>query len=298
MSHHLISIFTGLILVTACTAIRPMKSAQLPAFDTQAHRGGRGLMPENTIPAMIKAVDLGVSTLEMDVHITADNKVVLMHDDHINPLFTLSPEGKSLSDDEAKKYIVYKMAYPDLLQFDVGSKFYPAFPKQQKLKANIPLLANLIDSVQNYLKVTGKPQVFYNIETKSTSKGDNLFHPKPEEFVKLLMDVIEQKRIQPWTIVQSFDPRTLKVLHAKYPKIRTSFLTSENSLTDNLKRLDYLPDIYSPNSKLVTDSLVKECHERGMKIIPWTINKKEEIERLKIMGVDGIITDYPNLFLA
>jgi glycerophosphoryl diester phosphodiesterase len=270
--------------------------APLPRFDSEGHRGGRGLMPENTIPAMFKAIDLGVTTLEMDVHITRDKQVILSHDDHFNSAFTLTPEGKEMSKEEAANYIFYHMDYSPISKFDVGSKFYDKFPKQQKLKVHVPRLSHLIDSVQAYLTAKGKPQVFYNIETKSKPEGDDHFHPKPDEFVKLLMDVIEEKKISPWVIIQSFDPRTLRVLHEKYPHVRTAYLVERDSFDNNLKQLGFIPSIYSPTSKLVTADLVRQAHAKGVKVIPWTVNSAEEILTLKSLGVDGIISDYPNLF--
>ncbi|WP_036678865.1 glycerophosphodiester phosphodiesterase family protein [Daejeonella oryzae] len=284
------------MMIGSCKIQKSAQQAALPAFDTEGHRGARGLMPENTIPAMYKAIQLGVTTLEMDVHISRDNQVILSHDDHINSLFTLSVDGKEISKAEAEKFAFYQMDYDAIKKFDVGSKFYDKFPKQQKLKVHIPLLTQLIDSVQNYLVSNGKPQVFYNIETKSKPEGDKRFHPEPEQFVKLLMDVLEKKKITPWVIIQSFDPRTLRVLHDKYPNIKTAYLVESNSLKNNLTELGFTPTIYSPNSKLVTSDLVKQVHEKGIKIIPWTVNTKQQITRLKSFGVDGIISDYPDLF--
>ena len=273
-----------------------VRAQPLPAFDTEGHRGARGLMPENTIPAMYKAIDLGVTTIEMDAHITADKQVVLAHDHYINPLFSLDAEGKDIPEKDSKKYILYKMTYETLKKFDVGSRYYDKFPQQKKQKAIIPLLSALIDSVQGYLKENNKAQVFYNIETKSVAAGDNLLHPKPEEFVKLLMDVIETKKIAPWVIIQSFDPRTLNVVNRKYPGVKTSYLVDKGTLEENLQKLGFIPDVYSPNYKMVTAELVKQCHQKNIKVIPWTVNSKEEIDQLKALGVDGLISDYPNLF--
>lgn len=270
--------------------------APLPPFDTEGHRGARGLMPENTIPAMLKAVDLAVTTLEMDAHITSDHQVILSHDDHMNSAFTLSPDGREISKEEAEKLAFYQMNYAEISTFDVGSKINEKFPHQQKIKVHIPLLSDVIDSVQSYLTEKGKPQLFYNIETKSKPEGDNKYHPQPEVFVKLLMDVIEDWKITPWVIIQSFDPRTLQVLHKKYPHVRTALLVETNSLENNLADLGFTPSIYSPDAKLVTPELVKEVHAKGIKIIPWTVNSKDEILTLKSWGVDGIISDYPDLF--
>ncbi|MGV3509009.1 MAG: glycerophosphodiester phosphodiesterase family protein, partial [Sphingobacteriaceae bacterium] len=147
-----------------------------------------------------------------------------------------------------------------------------------------------------YLKANNKPQVFYNIETKSSPAGDNKLQPEPEVFVKLLMEVIEAKKITPWVIIQSFDFRTLQVLNKKYPHVRTSYLVQKGTLDENLNELGFKPDIYSPNYKMVTAELVKQCHDKDIKVIPWTANTKEDIEHLKSLGVDGIISDYPNLF--
>lgn len=290
----------ALLFGAACKTVKTdnnAKASSFPAFSTEAHRGGRGLMPENTIMAMKKAMDLGVTTLEMDTHITSDNQVVLSHDEYINPLFTLTPDGKEISKEASKQLILYKMPYDELKRYDVGSKYYSKFPEQLKVKAHMPLLAELIDSVQHYAKVKGMKQPFYNIETKMGKDGDNVLNPAPEQFVKLLMEVIRAKKISPYVVIQSFDVRTIQFLHQQYPDIRTSYLVDKGDLESNLKKLGYTPFIYSPAYKMVDAALVKKCHELNMKVIPWTPNTKTEIEQLRNLGVDGIISDYPNLLV-
>ncbi|GEO05194.1 glycerophosphoryl diester phosphodiesterase [Adhaeribacter aerolatus] len=299
--YKIVSLGLIILFMAACKSGPSASKHQspLPQFSTEGHRGARGLMPENTIPAMRKAIDLGVTTLEMDAHITRDKEVVLAHDDYINHLFMLSPEGKEISKEEAENMALYQMDYAEVRRFDVGSKFHTGFPQQQKLKTYIPRLAEVIDSVQTYLKAKNKPPVFYNIETKSKPAGDNRLHPDPENFVNLLMGVIQEKKITPWVIIQSFDLRTLQVLHQKYPQVRTSFLVQNNKpVAENLQELGFTPTVYSPNLKMVTPSLVKDSHDRGMKVVPWTANTAEEIAKLKALGVDGIISDYPNLLVA
>jgi glycerophosphoryl diester phosphodiesterase len=141
--------------------------------------------------------------------------------------------------------------------------------------------------------------LWYNIETKSKLGGDGLQHPAPQEFVDLLVAVIMKEGIAGRTIIQSFDIRTLQEVNRKYPSIKTSLLvegTDKRTLDEQLADLGFLPAVYSPQYILVTSQLVKTCHEKGIKIIPWTINTKPEIERIKSFGVDGIITDYPDLF--
>jgi glycerophosphoryl diester phosphodiesterase len=289
----------GLILLSGFTVIKNMelKNADYPSFSAEAHRGGRGLMPENTIPAMKNAIDLGVTTLEMDTHITADGQVVLSHDEYINPLFSLTHDGKEISNEEGKNLILYKMNYEDLKKYDVGSKPYSKFPRQKKLKTYMPLLSELIDSVQNYVKVNHKKQVFYNIETKCSPAGDGIYNPGPDEFVEKLMAVLIKKKILPYVVIQSFDKRTLQIIHKKYPDVRTSYLIeNKKSFEANIADLGFTPFILSPDYKLVDADLVKKCHDAKIKVLPWTVNTKEEIEQLKSLGVDGVITDYPDLY--
>jgi len=277
----------------------PLGGLGVDDFDIQGHRGCRGLMPENTIPAMIKALDLGVTTLEMDVVISKDNKVVVSHEPWFEAEITTKPDGSFIKPAEAMQYNIFQMNYDEIVKYDVGMKPHPRFTQQQKIKAIKPLLADLFDSVAESMKTRRRPFPYFNIETKCLPAGDGRFHPKPEEFVELLMAVIKEKQLEERVIIQSFDFRTLKYLHEKYPSIKTSMLIEDSDVNDfegQLKRLGFTPQVYSPNHTLVDDELIKQCHDKGMKIIPWTVNDKKEISKLKKMGVDGIITDYPDLF--
>ncbi|WP_299700019.1 glycerophosphodiester phosphodiesterase family protein [uncultured Pontibacter sp.] len=277
--------------------LSPPLSVQFPAFDLEGHRGARGLMPENTVPAMLKAIELGVTTLEMDAHITRDKQVVLSHDPFINPEHDLLPDGSEIPPSHKRRYVLYQLGYDSIRSFDAGSKFYDKFPQQEKIKTHKPLLSEVIDSVQLYLREHQLPQVYYNIETKSKHSGDGKMHPEPEEFVDLLIGVIEEKGIAEWVIIQSFDVRTLQVLRQKYPHVKTSLLVENlRGLDHNLSKLGFIPEVYSPYYKLVTPKLLQRCHELGMKVVPWTVNELEEMRQLKQMGVDGLISDYPNLY--
>ena len=271
---------------------------KFPAFSAEAHRGGRGLVPENTIIAMLDALTYNnVTTLEMDTHITKDNQVVVTHDDYLSPSFMLTPEGKEIPKEDAKKYAVFQMDYSLLKTFDIGTKALTGFPQQKKTKTYLPLLSDLIDSVQKEIKLKGKKQIFYNIETKCDVAGDNVVNPTPNVFVKLLMDVIEKKKITPFVVIQSFDKRTIQIIHQKYPKVKTSFLVAnKKTYEENIADLGYKPFILSPEWKMVGADLVKKAHADGVKVIPWTVNNLQDINRLKLLEVDGIITDYPNLF--
>lgn len=278
--------------------MRHMKSTPM-AFDKEGHRGCRGLMPENTIPAMLKAIDLGVTTLETDAVITADSQVLLSHEPFFNHAITTKSDGTGITAADERTYNIYKMTYAETQTFDVGLKPHASFPLQQKLAATKPLLATMIDSVEAYVKAKRLQPVQYNIETKSTPLTDDLYHPEPEVFVRLLMQVIEQKGIAERVIIQSFDRRTLQVLHRRYPAMKTSLLIEgfdKKPFDEQLRLLGFTPSIYSPHHQLITAELVMQCKTLGVKLIPWTVNDKKRIAVLKKMGVDGLISDYPNLF--
>jgi len=266
-------------------------------FDLQGHRGCRGLMPENTVPAFLAAVDMMVTTLEMDIVITKDKKVVLSHDNYFTHEITTKPNGDTVTEAEEKKLNIYQMTYDEVKKYDGGLKPHPRFPQQQKIKTYKPVLQDLADSIVQHMMTMKRPPIRYNIETKCTPEGDDIYHPKPAAFVELLMAVIKEKGIEDYTTIQSFDIRTLQYLHEHYPDIQTSLLAEDNkSFALQLKELGFIPTIYSPDYKLVTPLLVKQCHDAGIQIIPWTVNDKAEMARLKNLGVDGIITDYPNLY--
>ena len=267
-------------------------------FDIQGHRGCRGLMPENTIPAMLKALDLGVTTLEMDVVVSKDNKIVVSHEPWFETEITTKPDGSFIKPGQAMQYNIFQMNYDEIAKYDVGMKPHPRFPKQQKVKTIKPLLADLFDSITENMKTRRRPFPYYSIETKCLPAGDGRFHPKPAEFVELLMQVIREKQVEERVIIQSFDFRTLQYLHEKYPTIKTAMLIEDSDVNDfegQLKRLGYTPQIYSPNHTLVDEEMVKQCHDKGMKIIPWTVNDAKQFKKLKNLGIDGVITDYPDM---
>ncbi|MDY0903524.1 glycerophosphodiester phosphodiesterase family protein [Pedobacter sp. CFBP9032] len=271
-------------------------SAQKRKFDVQGKAGARGIMPENTIQGMLKALDLGVTTLEMDAVISKDKQVVLSQEPYFNNEISLMPNGKAITFKDQKNYNIYKMDYEQVKKFDVGSKVHARFPGQMKFKAYKPLLSETIDAVEAYVKENRLARPVYNIETKTIKNGDNEFHPEPAEFVDLIMEVVNAKKISKRVIIESFDMRTLQYLHEKYPKIQTSLLIDEKEpFEDYITKLGFKPTIYSPYSVLVGKGLVDRCHEMGIKIIPWTVNTIKDLKYFMSLGVDGVITDFPNL---
>ena len=191
------------------------------------------------------------------------------------------------------------MDYEEIRKFDVGLKYFDQFPKQEKIGAYIPLFAELIDSVENYTSSHKLTPTIYNIELKSAISYDSVLNAEPNKLVDAVMLVIKSKNIGKRFYIQSFDFRPLQYLHKAYPKVPVGFLTgSKTSFEENLGKLGFKPNIYSPHYGLVTADLIQKCKNMNIKIVPWTVNSIEEIKKLKLLGVDGIITDYPDYFKA
>ena len=265
-------------------------------FDIEAHRGGRGLMPENTIPAFLNAVKMGVNTLEMDIIMSKDSLLVISHDPFINAEICSNPDGTPVTDAQEKKLKIYDMTYSEVKKYDCGIRGNSRFPGQVKMSVHKPLLSEVIDAVESYIKEHNLPPVRYNIETKSTEKGDNIFNPEPPAFVKLFYNVIKSKGVTDKCILQSFDPRTLQVMHTMDANIPTALLVEKATdvFETNIKELHFNPTIYSPNYLLVTKKMIEKCHALGIKVLPWTVNDIAKMTSLKADGVDGLITDYPD----
>ena len=266
------------------------------SFDVQGHRGARGLMPENTIAGFLRALDLGVNTLEMDVVISRDDQVVLSHDAWFSSAFSDRPDGIPVSASEQYRYVLHRMSYEEICGWNVGRR-NERFPKQEAGVCHKPLLSDVIRAAEAHAQKTGRPPVLYNIETKCTPAGDNVLHPPPEAFVQLLVAVLEQADVLARTTIQSFDPRTLRIVRAIDEPVRTSLLISRvDHLTveADLRLLGFTPDLYSPDYRLTAAGMIREVHDRGMKLIPWTVNDAVEMRRIIDLGADGFITDYPD----
>jgi glycerophosphoryl diester phosphodiesterase len=266
-------------------------------FNKQAHRGGRGLMPENTIASEKNAINYDC-TLEMDLEMSKDKKIVVSHDAYFNSDFSLTPEGDTMTKQDGRSRLIYNMDYDSVAKYDVGMKPHPGFPRQQKMHAIKPLLSVLIDSVEAYAKEKNHVN-HYNIEIKSNPKNDGKAYSTLEEYIDSAMKIIVDKGIAPRTMMQSFDVRALQLIHQKYPKIKTSYLVEASDKKDAegyISELGFTPDIFSPEFSLVTEDLVNEFHKKNILVIPWTPDTLEDIQHLKDMGVDGAITDYPDLY--
>jgi glycerophosphoryl diester phosphodiesterase len=254
-------------------------------------------MPENTIASEKNAIDYGC-TLEMDLQMSEDGKIVVSHDSYFNAAFCLTPEGDTMSAADGRSRLIYQMPYDSVKLYDVGMKPYRAFPRQKKIRAAKPLLSELIDSVEAYAATKGFVN-HYNIEIKSNPKADGRNYSSLEAYIDSAMKIIQRSGIEDRTMMQSFDLRALRILHKRYKNVKTSYLVGAadpKTAKEYIKALGFRPDIFSPEYSIVTADLVHSFHRRRVKVIPWTPNTLVEIQRLKELGVDGVITDYPDLF--
>ena len=267
----------------------------LPKFDVQGHRGARGLMPENTIPAFLMALDSGVTTLELDLAITKDRQVVVSHEPWMNAAICLTPEGIAIPPKEDRKHNIFQMTYEQVKAYDCGSKGNDRFPEQQKMKVAKPLLRDVVLAVEKHIKNRTRYEVDYNIEIKSQPEGDDKFHPKPGEFSDLVYQLLDQYLPLDRVVIQSFDFRVLKYWHEKYPQVRLAALVENNQDVDRtIDKLGFKPSVFSPNYQQLAQADVQRCKQLGIRVIPWTVNETKDMQTLKAWGVDGLITDYPN----
>lgn len=250
-------------------------------------------MPENSISGFIKAVDLGVTTLELDLSVTKDGQLLVSHEPYFSPEFCADTTGYRVKEDSIIN--IYALTYDEVQQFDCGSLQHARFPDQEKLRTTKPLLVDVLDSVERYIERNKLASVNYNVELKTQKQSDSVFHPVPAEFSDMVFELITAKGLWGKVNIQSFDLRTLKYFNEKYPDVRLALLI-ENDLgwKKNLEFLGFIPEIYSCDYALLTPEAVEEMQEEGMKVIPWTVNETSDMQQLIEWGVDGIITDYPD----
>jgi glycerophosphoryl diester phosphodiesterase len=270
-----------------------LKSVSL--VNIQGHRGARGLFPENTTTAFIEAIKLGVHALEMDVVISADNKVVVSHEPWMNADFCSLPNGEPVEKKSQSTYNLYKMPYDEIATYDCGKRGNAEFPFQKAMPERKPLLSEVIDASENYIQKYNLPPVNYTIEIKSDINDESIFQPEPKTFVDLVYQEIKQKISLERVCIQSFDVRILREMKKKDGEVTLAFLVENNDgLQINMNRLGFIPQTYSPEYIHVTTELAKQVHKLNMQLVVWTVNELSDMKSLIALGVDGLISDYPN----
>jgi len=286
------------------------------AFDIEAHRGGRALFPENTLLAFANALTMGVTTLELDVGVTKDGAIVVSHERGLNP---------DLARDAAGVYIAppgipfVQLSLADVKTYDVGqirpgSAYAGQFPDQRAVPGTrIPALNEVLALVRK----SGDNHVRLNIETKIDPNHPEQ-SPEPQRFVSLLLDLLQAEKFSDRVTIQSFDWRTLQLVQKLAPTIPTVYLTQQtgsgatisldkaSEWTAGFNPADYgksLPRtiqaaggaIWSPYFGDVDAELIAESHGLGLSVVVWTVNKPADMARMIEIGVDGIISDRPDL---
>ena len=267
--------------------------------DVQAHRGGAGLMPENTIEAMKHALDMGVNTLELDLQVSKDGLVVVSHDPYFHHRYAIRPDGSYVEKDDPKEYI-YTMPYSEVAKYDVGSRESEVWPGKACIKTVKPLANDLIDFVENYTKENGLSPVRYNIEIKSKdAAGEGQNWPTYDRFVTECCKFLHSKQLDDRLVVQSFDVRALNYMHEKYPEFILSYLVDADApdFDTYMSYLKFTPQWLSPHHTITDEALVQKCREKGIKLVPWTVDKPEDIKRILDLGVEAIISNYPDRVL-
>lgn len=274
-------IFLFLLSFQAFAAPRPI--------EVHGHRGARGYYPENTLPAFAHALKVGVDILEFDTGITKDNKVIISHDGIINPAICLDKTGKPLKTD----VVIRNTNLKELKELDCGSLKNSDFQKQTVVpKTSMPTLDEFFDFIKNSEDPAAKT-VRFNIETKIDPARPEIYAP-PETFVRLLYEVIKKHNMQKRVILQSFDPRTLREMKKLDSNIILSLLL-EKEPPDLTKVIDeYQPQIISPYFEWLKEKHINELKKLNVQVAPWTANKESQWKKLVKLGVNGIITDYPD----
>ena len=295
-------------------------AAPLAAFELQSHRGGRGLWPENSLSAFAGSLSLGVSVLELDTGITADGTVVVHHDEALNPEITRAADGRWI---DPPGLLIRALRLEALKSFDIGrsnpgSRYARRYPDQRAVDGErIPTLA-----VFALVRRSGNDRVRFNIETKlKPDRPDDT--ATPGIFVERLLDAIRAAGMERRVTIQSFDWRTLRLVQVAAPAIPTVYLSAQQRFLDNIQAgapgaspwtagiaaADHggsVPrmvkaaggSVWSPYYRDATDPDLAEARRLGLRVGVWTVNAAAEMTALIDRGVDGIITDRPDLLRA
>jgi glycerophosphoryl diester phosphodiesterase len=289
-------------------------AARLGPFDIEAHRGGRALRPENTLQSFANALTMGVDTLELDMGVTKDGVIVVSHERGLNPDLARGPNGLYVP-----KGIPYvKLSLSEVKTYDVGqirpgSDYAARFPDQLSMPAKIPTLAEVFALVRR----SGDPHVRLNIETKIDPNHPEE-SPDPQHFVSAVLNLLSREKFADRVLIESFDWRTLQLVQKQAPTIATVYLTQQEQPEENIYLDKPSPwtagfdprnyggsvpravkaaggRIWSPLYSDIDRHAVAEAHSLGLTVVVWTVNSPEDMIRLIDMGVDGIISDRPDV---
>lgn len=255
-------------------------------------------MPENTVPAFLKAVELGCTWLEMDVVMTGDGEVLVSHEPWMDHGICRTPQGDSITAEQERSFNIFRMTTPEAQAFDCGSTPQADFPEQNNAPTHKPTLREVVEAVDDLAAESSVGSISYNIEIKSEPGLYGTFQPEPMAFVQAVLALIEELNIGDRCILQSFDPAILEAVRQLDPSIRLALLVENgDGVEANLKRLSFTPELYCPALELIDQAAVDQLQGMDMEVVVWTVNGEAEILQAMRLGVDGIISDHPDRVL-
>lgn len=267
--------------IAALGSAVPLLRGGTPHILVHGHRGARARRPENTIPAFKYAIEQGVDVLELDVAVTKDNVAVVSHDPLINATICSGPKTG---------IPIHTLALAELHEYDCGAKQNPNFATQ------VPQPGTRIPTLDEVFDLSKGTKVWFNVETKIFADKPDLT-PGPEQFTQMILDLIRKHGIEKRVILQSFDPRTLRVMKKLDPSIPRAALFETDRDWPEVAR-EFEATLYSPEYHLVTKERVAQAHAAGLQVVPWTVNKPEDWQKLVDAKVDAIISDDPASLIA
>lgn len=269
--------------------------------EVHGHRGCRGLLPENTLPAFLHALALGVDVLEMDVIISADQQVVVSHEPWLSARLGRGPAGERITANQARSYNLYRLPYATIKRCSVGEWPHPDFPTQKPNHSCRPLLREVLQAIEVACQRLGRLPVGYSIELKSTLAGDEIFHPAPVAFTQLVLAEIQAAAVQSRTTLLSFDQRILQAARHLAPTQRLCLLSETNTPAASLfQQLGFVPEVFGPDYHLLSLASVRALAVAypNLCLVPWTVNHEADLLQALAWGVAGITTDYPDRLLS
>ena len=267
----------------------------LSHFNWQGHRGARGMLPENTIPSFLKALEYPVKSLELDVVVSKDERIIVSHDPCFSHHICTKPNGNPVLKSEEDSLLIYQMDYEMIQTYDCGSRGNEHFDQQEKMSVHKPSFIDMVKAVESHCKKSNRTLPYYNIELKSKISWYDKQVPLPAKFAELMLKELYILNIQARANLQCFDLNVLREIHKQDQSISTALLIEgEDTLEKGLAQLVHIPEFYSPYYMLLNEKIIEQAHEKGMLVVPWTVNEVDEMLNMIKIGVDGIITDYPN----
>jgi glycerophosphoryl diester phosphodiesterase len=251
------------------------------------HRGARGLFPENTLEGVNRCLNYPINGIELDVVVSKDHQLIVSHNPFAHRYFCLDKSGNEIRQHTTNNF--HQLDYKDIKLFDVGSKLHPNYPKQQKIKAHIPLLTAMFELLNS--KVNRPFTLFLEIKCESS-----IYYPKTSNYVQLLNDFLMTHSFNGQLIIKSFNIDFLNEFHrtAKEKYQLGLLVENKNTAIENLSSLNFKPTFYNSEYSLINHEMVKYLHQQQIKVVAWTVNNKTDFEKMVALKVDGIISDFPN----